>query len=182
MKAGEQLTGFFVCPKKHMIKLLIGLLFFPAFAFTQLVDRVSIKDLKTAVGQWKGSLTYLDYSSGKLYSMPANVTISKDKKNEHQLILALQYPDEPKANENDTLIISNDGLQINGAMVVSKEKTGNGLLQIITEKPGMDGNDNRKVVVKHIYTIGKKVLVIRKEVRFEGEEKFIMRNEYKMNR
>jgi hypothetical protein len=165
-----------------MIKLFIGLLVFPALAFMQLADPVTVKDLKPAFGQWKGSLTYLDYSSGKPYSMPANVTISKDKKNDHQLILAFQYPDEPKANEIDTLILSNDGLQINGAMVISKEKTGNGLLQIITEKPGVDGNDNRKAVVKHIYTISKKVLVIRKEIRFEGEEKFIMRNEYKMNR
>jgi hypothetical protein len=165
-----------------MKKLLLQLCIFPVLGFMLLTEPVFIKDFKPVFGQWKGSLTYLDYSSGKPYSMPANVTISKDKKNDHRLILALQYPDEPKANENDTLVISNDGLQIDGAKIVSKEKTSIGLLQIITEKQGVDGNDNRKAVVKHIYTISKKVLSIRKEVRFDGEEKFIMRNEYKMNR
>ena len=165
-----------------MKKLLIALLLLPVFAFTQTISAVTVKDFKPAFGKWKGSLTYLDYSSGKPYTMPANVIISRDKNNEQQLILAFVYPDEPKANGNDTLIISKDGLQINGAAVVSKKKTSEGFLEIVTEKDGIDGNDNRKAVLKHIYTISKKIFSNRKEVRFDGEEKFIMRNEYTMNR
>ena len=165
-----------------MKKLFVGLLMVSGVAFIHNSDTVSIKDFKPAFGKWKGSLTYLDYSSGKPYTMPANVTISKDGNNTHQLILAFVYPDEPKANGNDTLVISDDGLQVDGAMVVSKKKNNDGTLEIITEKNGADGNDNRKAIIRHIYSIGKKKFSNRKEVRFDTEEKFIMRNEYVMSR
>ena len=165
-----------------MNKLYITILIVSGFAFTQLSPVVSVKDFKPAFGKLKGTLTYLDYSSGKPYTMPANITISRDNNNEQKLILAFVYPDEPKANSNDTLVISNDGLQIDGAAVISKKKTSEGFLEIITEKNGIDGNDNRKAVLKHIYTISKKIFSNRKEVRFDGEEKFILRNEYKMTR
>ena len=165
-----------------MKKLLIVLILLPVFAFTQTIAPVTVKDFKPAFGKWKGSLTYLDYSSGKPYTMPANVTISKDVNNVHRLIFAFVYPDEPKANGNDTLVISNDGLQVDGAMIVSKKKNGDGTLEIITERNGVDGNDNRKAVLRHIYITGKKKFSNRKEVRFDGEEKFLMRNEYKMSR
>ena len=174
--------AFLLLKKTAMKKLLIALLIIPAIAFIHFADVVSVKDFKPAFGKWKGSITYLDYSSGKPYTMAANVSVSKDKVNDHRIILAWEYPDEPKANGNDTLVISNDGTQIDGATVVGKEKTIDGNLQIITEKPGIDGNDNRKAVIEHIYTIGKNLFISRKEVRFDGDDKFIMRNEYKMNR
>lgn len=160
----------------------IAVMLLPVLAFTQTNNSVTPKDFKPAFGKWKGSLTYLDYSSGKPYTMPANVTISKDGNNVNQLIFVFTYPDEPKANGIDTLVISNDGLQIDGAMVISKKKNSDGSLEIITDKNGTDGNDNRKAVLRHIYTISKKKFSNRKEVRFDGEEKFILRNEFKMSR
>lgn len=165
-----------------MNKLFIAVMLLPVLAFTQTSNPVTPKDFKPAFGKWKGSLTYLDYSSGKPYTMPANVTISKDGNNVNQLIFVFTYPDEPKANGNDTLVISNDGLLIDGATVVSKKKNSDGSLEIITDKNGADGNDNRKAELRHIYTISKKKFSNRKEVRFDGEEKFIMRNEYVMRR
>lgn len=165
-----------------MKKLLIALLLLPAFAFTQTTAPVTVKDFKPSFGKWKGSLTYLDYSSGKPYIMPANITISKNNDNKRQLVLTFDYPDEPKANGKDTLVLSDDGLQIDGAVVVSKTKDSEGTLIIITDKDGLDGNDNRSATLRHIYTISKKMFSNRKEVRFKGEEKFILRNEYKMVR
>lgn len=149
-----------------------------AFAFT---TSVSVKDFKPAYGKWTGTITYLDYSSGKPFTMPANVTISKNKKETNQLIFAFEYPNEPKANGNDTLIISADGMMIDDENVVSKESK-DGTLQIISEKNGVDGNDDKKALIRHIYTISKKFFIKRKEVKFEGEDKFIMRNEFKMSR
>ena len=116
-----------------MKKLLIVLMLMPVFGFTQTISSVTAKDFKTAFGKWKGSLTYLDYSSGKPYTMPANITVSKNKDNKQQLILAFEYPDEPKANGKDTLVISDDGLQIDGAVIVSKTKDSDGSLVLITD-------------------------------------------------
>ncbi len=161
-----------------MKKLVAGLLL---MAFTMPVS-ISVKDFKPAFGAWKGTLTYLDYSSGKPYTMPANLRIAKDKANDQQLVLDLEYPDEPRANGKDTLVISKDGSMIDGAVVISKETTGDKYLKIITEKAGIDGNDNRKAIIKHIYTISRRVFISRKEVRFDGEHDFILRNEFNMVR
>jgi hypothetical protein len=177
LKNRRTIRRFFCLSLKSNMKFFIAL-FIPGFIFT---TTVSVKDFKPAFGKWEGSLTYLDYSSGKPYTMPANITVSANPQNGRQLILAFEYPNEPKANGNDTLIISGDGTMLNGAMVVSKQKS-KGLLEIITERNGVDGNDRKKAVIRHIYSIGKKSFSNRKEVRFDGEDKWIMRNEYKMTR
>jgi hypothetical protein len=41
-----------------------------------------VKDLSNSAGRWEGKLTYLDYSSGKPYTMLANINIdlTSDKK------------------------------------------------------------------------------------------------------
>lgn len=142
---------------------------------------ISVKDFKPALGKWRGSLTYLDYTSGKPYVMPCNITVRKNAANPRQLIFAIEYPDEPRANGNDTLTISTGGKMIDDAAVVSKEKE-KGFVTITADKNGTDGNDNRKAVIRHIYTIGKKSFSKRKEVKFDGEDKWILRNEYKMAR
>ena len=170
----EQFAGFIVLQKKTMTKLSLLLI------ATVLTTSVSVKDFKPAYGKWTGTITYLDYTSGKPFTMPANVTIGKNKKDAKELIFAFEYPNEPKANGNDTLIISSDGMMIDDEKVVSKAEQ-NGVLELITEKDGIDGNDNKKAVLRHIYSISKKSFVKRKEVKFEGEDKFIMRNEYNMS-
>ena len=146
-----------------------------------LTASVSVKDFKPAYGKWTGTITYLDYTSGKPFTMPANVTISKNNKDARQLIFAFEYPQEPKANGNDTLIISEDGMMIDDTKVTSKESR-DGVLQILTEKEGVDGNDNKKALIRYVYSISKKSFVKRKEVRFDGQDIFIMRNEFKMSR
>jgi len=144
-------------------------------------NKISIADFKMSEGKWKGTLTYLDYTSGKPYTMPCNITVSPVNSNPQQLVIAYEYPDEPKANGNDTLVISRDGKMIDDGTVIVKEKIG-GLLKVITEKNGVDGNESRKAQIRLIYEAGKKSFSIRKEVKFEGEEKWILRNEYKMAR
>ncbi|HUR66988.1 MAG TPA: hypothetical protein VMZ03_11630 [Chitinophagaceae bacterium] len=109
---------------------------------------ISVKDLKPALGSWKGTITYKDYTSGKPFTMPANMVVEKDKSNEQRLILRYEYPKEPTANANDTLVFSADKKQINGELVISKENTAGGILKVITEKTGVDGNDNRPALFK----------------------------------
>ena len=63
-----------------------------------------IKDLSSSLGRWEGNLTYLDYSSGKPFTMLANIKISltADLKG---YIMAYEYPKEPHANAKDTTAI-----------------------------------------------------------------------------
>ena len=163
-----------------MRKLFLVLLVISGIGFLRPAPSVSVKDFKPALGKWKGSLTYIDYSSGKPYTMPVNITISNYEK--QGLILKMEYPNEPIANGSDTLFISADGTMLDKASVVSNKKIGNNIREIVTDRDGTDGNDYRKAVLRYIYTISKSKFICRKEVRFDGEEKFILRNEYNMNR
>ena len=51
---------------------------------------VNSNDFKAAIGFWKGSLTYLDYASGKPYTMPANITLHLYGDKADAIIFALQ--------------------------------------------------------------------------------------------
>lgn len=156
---------------------IIAIVLFKSYSFS-----VYVKDFKPVSGAWTGIITYKDHTSGKPFSMPASLAVEKDSTNEYRLILRYSYPQEPVANGNNTLVLSPDGKQINGELVVSKERDAKGILKVVTEKTGMDGNDDRKAILKHIYFIGKKTFIIRKEVTLEGEDEFMMRNEYTMSR
>lgn len=164
-------------PEKAMTRIF----FAAALLLLLAAPSVSTRDFKPVLGNWKGTLTYLDYTSGKPYTMPANITVSINAQNSKQLILAIEYPNEPKANGNDTLTISSDGKMMDRDMVISKQKS-KGILEVITERNDVDGNEKKKALIRHIYSVSKKMFTNRKEVKFEGEEKWILRNEYKMSR
>jgi hypothetical protein len=134
-------------------------------------------DIKNFQGLWKGALTYLDYSSGKPYTMPAQ-TEMKPIAGQLSFTVRMIYPDEPKANTFDTLQISIDGKKMNAGIVMSKRRLKNGSLEIITEEQGIDGNDNQKAILRKTYTVSETVLRIRKDVQFEGTTQWIKRHEY----
>ncbi len=156
----------------------IILCFFLAFCSCAIAQtrNVSTKDFISGEGYWKGTLTYLDYSSGKPFSMPADVVLRTTTKG--MVIFSYSYPNEPKANGNDTMYISADGSMIDGAKVVDRSVMEDGAIKIVTDKEGADGNEGKKAVIRHYYIIGKSIFQSRKEVRFEGTEKWIKRNEY----
>ena len=91
---------------KAILSILVIVISLAATAQTNAV--VSVSDFTKAEGSWKGSLTYMDYSSGKPFSMPANVSLRIA--NNSQIILSYAYPNEPNANGKDTLLISSNGL------------------------------------------------------------------------
>ncbi len=136
------------------------------------------RDFTMIIGKWEGTLTYLDYKSGKPYVMPANAEVSRIDST-GIFILRNIYPNEPGANSQDTIIITTDGKYIDGASVVSRSENDNGSVTITTEKPGIDGNDRRSAVFKYTYSLGKNEFSRKKEVMFTGETEWITRHEYK---
>ena len=149
--------------------------------FAQKPVRVSPADFKNLLGMWQGSLTYLDYSSGKPYTMGADIDI-KQIGTSNNFIFSNTYPKEPGANSVDTMIISKNGKMINGNPVKSKRLLDNGNTELTTEVLNTDGNHNKPAALKHTYIIGKNIYVNRKEVRFTGQKNWIKRNEYKYTR
>jgi hypothetical protein len=161
--------------------LIACFLFFTSNCLAQHGATISKQDLQLFIGDWKGSLTYLDYTSGKPYTMPADLTIKEIKKGRLYLF-ENKYPNEPNANSSDTVYISADSAQIDLEYIKINVKLENGNTAIVTEVPGVDGNDNKEALIRHIYTIGKNTLVIRKDVKFFNEGQWINRHEYNYSR
>ena len=140
---------------------------------------IQVKDLANSVGSWKGNLTYLDYSSGKPFTMLANIKISltADKKG---YIMAYEYPKEPHANAKDTTAIVGS-LFGNDKIVEFKRDSADGF-KLVTEVDGEDGNENKKAILRHQYLLLKNTFTITKSVKFQGTDNWIKRNEYLLTR
>lgn len=167
------------------MKKMVFLSFMVIFFFNSYISlgqtRVSPEDLDPIIGNWSGSLTYLDYSSGKPFTMPAELKAVKTEGTNNYKI-NFSYPDEPGANSETLFSISEDGSILNDEKVISKLLLENGNLEIITEDTGTDGNDNRPATFRHTYILGKDVFVIRKDVLFAQENNWINRNEFSFKR
>lgn len=167
--------------KKGKIYLALIALSIGTLANAQTNYKTVAKDFQSLSGSWTGSLTYLDYSSGKPYTMPADLVVTRIG-NTNQFAVANLYPNEKSANSTDTLVISKDGKSIDGAPIKSRKKLPNGDLEIITEETGTDGNDNKPATFRQTYTFGKTTFKKRKDVQFEGESEWIKRHEYSYSR
>lgn len=143
--------------------------------------KITDSDITNLIGKWEGSLTYLDYSSGNPFSMPCNASISPTKK-KNQIKISYEYPNEPKANRKFKMKFSKDGTEINKEKLTSRTTDSDGNIVLATEKPGKDGNDNKDAIIRQSYTISDHIFIVRKEVKFDGTNEWIMRNEYKFTK
>ena len=164
--------------KKNSVSLLVHLLLFCVLGVhAQQKLTISMDDLSPCLGSWEGNLTYLDYSSGKPFSMPAHVEITR-LSGKQALVFVNNYPNEKHANTSDTLVLSPDGRYLGKGEVKSKKRLTNGDWEIYTEILGADGNENKKALLRTTFTFGEKTLQKRKDIQFEGETTWIKRHEY----
>lgn len=140
-------------------------------------NQLAAEDFKMLIGCWEGSLTYLDYSTNKPFSMPADLKV-KHMEDPNRFSFANIYPKEPHANSVDTLSISADAKYINNETVKSVLRSADGVIEIITEQSGEDGNDNKKATFRFTYVIGREKYTRKKEVQFVGWPGWMLRHEY----
>jgi hypothetical protein len=136
-------------------------------------------DLSRSVGNWEGTLTYLDYSSGKPYTMSANLKVSLTE-NKAGYVMAYEYPKEPQANSRDTTYV--EGQFFGKERIVDFQKTTDGGFTLIAEQDGEDGNDHKKAILRHTYLLKSDTYSITKEVKFDGTSVWIKRNQYLFQR
>ena len=141
--------------------------------------QITPEDLKSILGTWEGSITYLDYQTNKPFIMAANLIVEKGR-NENILVLNNIYPNEPKANNSEKIKVSKNGTMLNKHIVTQREELENGHIQIQTDYRGKD--DNKKAQIRYTYIISKKTFLIRKEVQFSQGAKWIKRSEFSYNR
>jgi len=152
---------------------------FLLLSFSVKAQFLQVKDLSNSVGSWEGKLTYLDYSTGKPYTMSANIKISLTE-NKNGYIMGYEYPNEPQANSKDTTYIINN--YFGKDKIVKFKKASDGGFTLVTEIVGKDGNDNKKAILRHTYLLKSSTFSIIKDVKFEGTDKWIKRNKYETRR
>lgn len=143
--------------------------------------KVLLKDFQKLTGYWEGTLTYLDYTSGKSFTMRADVEIKRII-NKRTFQFSNIYPEESNANSADTVTISKNGDYINSEKIISRKKSKDGSIEIITEESGTDGNDNKNATFRFTYKISSATFSKMKEVKFEDSSEWILRHVYKYQR
>lgn len=151
--------------------------------FTGLVSQaqtIRTEDIKPAAGKWKGTLTYLDYTSNKTETIKVNLEVAVSAPD--QFTIEYYYTDEPSHNNRQVMIIKDGGKMVNDDKVVEKTRLLDGSVRIVVESKGPDGNDNRKALFHEVYVLSSGSLSVSKWVKFEGETEFFERNKYVFSR
>lgn len=162
---------------KKIYNLLV-IFFMAGSSFMTAIPLLSLNNLEALSGNWSGTLTYLDYSSGKPYTMEASIRIANIARNDSSLTISYVYPKEPKANGVDTLTISHGGKYLAGARLVEIKLEPNKDFELMTESDGTDGNDGKKAIIRKTYILKGSSFTIRKDVKFDDSKTWINRHIY----
>lgn len=166
------------------MKKVVAILIFAVCVSSAFGQKTKVvpKDLKILEGpKWVGSLTYIDYSSGRSTSIKCNLTITRDNKKPRIWIFDYEYPDEPKANKKSELILSPDGRTFDGETVDQfDDKLVIGGSRLITTKNGTD--NDKPATFRYTYEFGNKSFWLKKEVLIDGGKEWFERNRYTWHR
>ena len=139
----------------------------------------SAEDFRVVAGSgWNGYLSYLDYSSEALSRIPVEIQV--DEPNGRTLDYAIKYPSETQYNSREKIKLSCDGRKLNDGLIIARKRNDNGDLILVTTYQGKD--DNRRADIRVTYAISSTVFSISKEIRFEGESDYFLRNQYSLVR
>lgn len=169
--------------KTHTLGLVSVLCLFlmacqPKVDYTEEGPKVSAQDFVAIEGDWDGTLTYTDYSSGKptVIAAKASVTLSSNNK----IGYTISYPDEPWEDSKSSMKISKDGRLLDGHVISERKTDEDGTLIITTQHRGED--DNRPAEIRQTYGLGTKNFYIRKDVLFDDSDTYLLRNTYAFTR
>lgn len=150
----------------------------PSVEFAKEGPTASSKDFSVIVGDWQGTLTYNDYSSGEITVIASRASVTSVADN--NIKYTVSYPNEPWEDSDSTINISEGGRLLEGHVVSQRQLTDEGTLLLITLHQGED--DSRLAEIRQTYGLSPTNFYIRKEVKFEGDDAFIFRNIYEFTR
>ncbi|MEO1653150.1 MAG: hypothetical protein AAFU64_06370 [Bacteroidota bacterium] len=153
---------------------------FQSLSLDQIINPARVKEQDLAAfisSSWVGTLTYIDFQSGKKVGIPCNLRVTKIKSNSYQV--EYLYPEEPQANGKSKITIEEEGQVFEGRRVIEAAQKGD-FFVIRTVAPGKD--DNKKVVLFYTYSFNEKELRIKKEFQGLGSDELQFRNEYAFTR
>ncbi|HNR17668.1 MAG TPA: hypothetical protein PKG90_13450 [Chitinophagaceae bacterium] len=161
------------------MKQIVLILSLTCLASAAKSQTVSSEDFKPIEGEWKGKLTYLDYTSNKQDTIDAWLTAKLRGK---AVDFSIGYPGESGKGGKDRYEIKDNGTKINGMKIIDRTTTGDGMLKLVLEEKGKDGNDHKPATFHYELIIGETTFIMTKLVKFEGSDQFFQRNQYRFNR
>lgn len=155
---------------KHLFTTL-ALIFFTITINAQ--DTIALSDYEILNNtNWKGTLTYKDFSSGKQTSIPSSLQI---KIEDDKVKSSIRYDYEPNKNYTSKVKIKKNGTYYGDEKVISnilENKT-----RIITTT--YNGKDNRKKAIFFFtYKFDNESYTITKEVQYKNTKERFVRNTY----
>lgn len=136
--------------------------------------KILVTEILPVVGSWKGTLTYLDYTTKKITEIPTTLDIEQIKWG--VFTCSHQFPKEPHIKWTDTFALSKDGIFFGNGKIVNKQILPNGTLEFVTEEAGFD--DKKPASIRKTFGINSNAFYFKKEVQIEGEQNWFLRNEY----
>ncbi|MEM6831409.1 MAG: S41 family peptidase, partial [Bacteroidota bacterium] len=126
---------------------------------------------------WTGKLSYLDYQSGNMISIPASLKAYRPQAN--TITVEYLYPEEPHMNAKESMHLDLMNHVIEGRRITHVENS-DGLLTIIAEQKSED--NGKKIDLRFTYKISSDALSIQRAFKNEGETAYTIRNTYDFQR
>lgn len=157
---------------KTLTSTIIALCFVLITSAQETVN-LSLSDFKILNNtSWKGTLTYLDYSSGKSETIETTLQIKIEN---NKIKSSIQYTYEPNKNYNSSVKLRKKGIYYGNEKVI-KNTIKNGTRIIITTYNGKD--NGKKATFYNIHKFNKNDYSITKEVQLKNDTKRFTRNTY----
>lgn len=167
-------------PQRLLLLAVLFCLVSPAFSQNAKTgNAIQSDDLSRLVGNWKGTLTYLNYQDNQYVTIRTQLEIVPGA-DENEIKVTNSYPDEPDAGGTYRLWTSRNGKRLNKEAVSSRTVLDDGTLEIVTSYRGRD--DNKRARIRITYRIGEDTYTTRKDVQYKGETEWIKRNEFTYQR
>ncbi len=157
----------------------IAVIIFSSFPLLGQKAAIQAGDLSRLIGDWQGSLTYLNYQDNQYVTIRTNLQIVAGE-NENEIKVTNSYPDEPNAGGSYRLWTKKNGTRLNKELVTAREALEDGTIEIVTTYRGRD--DNKRATIRITYRIGENNYSSRKDVQYKGETEWIKRNEFSYER
>lgn len=145
------------------------------------VTRVLDSDFDRLSGKpWKGTLTYLDYTSNKQTTIKSSLFVERVKSAPSSWKWNVGYTDEPEHNGGETIAITASGTMLDGEKVIERKELPGHKIRIVTQ---FIGDDNKKPATnRHVYSIADAECSLQKLVKFKTDKDFFQRHIYRWTR
>ena len=113
----------------------IAVIIFSSFPLLGQKAAIQAGDLSRLIGDWQGSLTYLNYQDNQYVTIRTNLQIVAGE-NENEIKVTNSYPDEPNAGGSYRLWTKKNGTRLNKELVTAREALEDGTIEIVTTYRG----------------------------------------------